>query len=1081
MTGDDNRDGDQPETSNPTPPIPPPTQQIPHTVSSIKLPILKKGEYDIWAMKMKHYLSHTYYPIWQVVTREKERKSRTILLMALLEDHLSKFPKMDDAKEMWEAIKSKFGGNDESKKMQKYLLKQQFEVFLCLPQKINDDDLEEIDLKGQSKGNQDSRRRDVRYNGNKARDNGRRPAYQDDSKALVTIDEEDIYWSGHVEEDTQKYVMMAYSSSNLGSDNESVFMNKECDLEDTPVNDRYAERMQAVPPSMTGNCMPSGPDVEIDYFKFTYGPKQTSVDESDFKPVEYASSESDSSVETTTSMPAPVDNAPKIVCEPKVWTDAPIIEEYESNSDDDSVFNVQEKIEKPSFAFIDYVKHVKSPRENIKETYIPNHIPKIEKHDRHGHTRKGLGYTRKACFICGSFSHLIRDCDFHEKRMEKQAALTKSKDKVTVQKENRPLWNNVQKGNGNTAAKASAGIVDSGCSRHMTRNKAHLADYQEFKGGSVAFRGRNGRITGKGKINAGRLDFEDVCYVKELKHYNLFFVSQMYDKKNKVLFTDTDCLVLSPDFKMPDENQNPSYKFTWADKEVPISEGSSVTTTETYMENYKNVSQDIRDQLNVEAEAVQIILTGIDNDIYSTINASIVNSSQPIYDEEPSVVAEDDEMSKDKEIDKLMAIISLSFKKIYKPTNKNLRTSSNTSKANQDNSPRINRGAGYNNQRLGIVAGARETVGTTVVQKSGIQCYNCKEFGHVAREYQKSKRAKDAAYHREKMLLYAADYGPIFDDDPLQKVSNNDNYNVFAIKSEHPEQSKSIHNTYLIEQDEHNVIIDSLDMSYDREHIDQNDDNDDLASERELLASLIEKLKCEIDDSKNHNKFFETSNKLLVEKLKGDIEDFKNKNKSLESSNNRFKEANNKLSETNALMYNDLKKFKTELDRRNDVEYASKVEINYAKAKGDLISYKMESQKSFNKYTQQINDLNQTISEMKKELSAHQETISILSQAKEAQIKLYKTREDKELDKFIALENKVKVLDNIVYKTSQSVQTMNMLNRNCKTSFAKPEFLKKANQVLLKIPRQHNMYSFNLKNIDPFGDLSCLFAKALID
>ncbi|GJS04487.1 retrovirus-related pol polyprotein from transposon TNT 1-94 [Tanacetum coccineum] len=62
-----------------------------------------------------------------------------------------------------------------------------------------------------------------------------------------------------------------------------------------------------------------------------------------------------------------------------------------------------------------------------------------------------------------------------------------------------------------------------------------------------------------------------------------------------------------------------------------------------------------------------------------------------------------------------------------------------------------------------------------------------------------------------------------------------------------------------------------------------------------------------------------------------------------------------------------------------------------------------------------------------------------MSQAKEAQIKLYKTREDKELDKVIALENKVKVLNDIVYKTGQSVQTMNMLNRNCKTGVCKPE------------------------------------------
>nr|GEX37876.1 integrase, catalytic region, zinc finger, CCHC-type, peptidase aspartic, catalytic [Tanacetum cinerariifolium] len=88
---------------------------------------------------------------------------------------------------------------------------------------------------------------------------------------------------------------------------------------------------------------------------------------------------------------------------------------------------------------------------------------------------------------------------------------------------------------------------------------------------------------------------------------------------------------------------------------------------------------------------------------------------------------------------------------------------------------------------------------------------------------------------------------------------------------------------------------------------------------------------------------------------------------------------------------------------------------------------------------------------MKKKLSVHQETISILSQQKEAQIKLYKTRKDKELDKVIALENKVKVLDNIVYKTGQSVQTMNMLNNKCQMSFAKPEFLKRAQRVNLRL------------------------------
>nr|GEY91574.1 hypothetical protein [Tanacetum cinerariifolium] len=341
-------------------------------------------------------------------------------------------------------------------------------------------------------------------------------------------------------------------------------------------------------------------------------------------------------------------------------------------------------------------------------------------------------------------------------------------------------------------------------------------------------------------------------------------------------------------------------------------------------------------------------------------------------------------------------------------------------RANQDNSLRINRGTGYDNQRIANVDGARENVetemgkGCSLAQGEDaivIQCYNCKEFGHVARECQKSKQAKDAAYHKEKMLLCkqeeariqlnaeqadwrddtdddeledqeleahymymaqlqevspdAADSGPIFDDEPLQKVSNDDHYNVFAIESTYPEQSESVNDTYPIEQDAQNVIIDLLDMNYDREEIDQNDDDNDLAKEHGLEC---------------------------------------------------------------------------------------------AKVRGDLLSYKMDYHKSCTKYTDTINALNQTISEIKDKLSAHQETISILSHQKEAQTKLYKTREDNELNKVIELEQKVKVLDNIVYKTDQSVQTMNMLNNKCRTSFAKPEFLKKAQR------ENHRLYDIGCYN-----------------
>nr|GEZ31946.1 putative ribonuclease H-like domain-containing protein [Tanacetum cinerariifolium] len=89
-----------------------------------------------------------------------------------------------------------------------------------------------------------------------------------------------------------------------------------------------------------------------------------------------------------------------------------------------------------------------------------------------------------------------------------------------------------------------------------TGNMSYLFDFEELNGGYVVFGGnpKGGKISRKGKIRIGKLDFDDVYFVKELK-FNLFSVSQMCDKNNSVLFTDTECLVLSPDFKLPDENQ----------------------------------------------------------------------------------------------------------------------------------------------------------------------------------------------------------------------------------------------------------------------------------------------------------------------------------------------------------------------------------------------------------------------------------------------------------------------------------------------------------------------------------------------
>ncbi|GKB60686.1 putative ribonuclease H-like domain-containing protein, partial [Tanacetum coccineum] len=117
--------------------------------------------------------------------------------------------------------------------------------------------------------------------------------------------------------------------------------------------------------------------------------------------------------------------------------------------------------------------------------------------------------------------------------------------------------NNVSKDKSGSWVSKRVNYIDpQGRIKHMTGNKDFLIDYQDIDGGFVAFGGsvRGGKIRGKGKIRIDKLDFEDVFFVKELK-FNLFSVSQMCDKKNSVLFTETECLVLSPNFKLLDTSQ----------------------------------------------------------------------------------------------------------------------------------------------------------------------------------------------------------------------------------------------------------------------------------------------------------------------------------------------------------------------------------------------------------------------------------------------------------------------------------------------------------------------------------------------
>ncbi|GJV24135.1 putative ribonuclease H-like domain-containing protein [Tanacetum coccineum] len=328
-----------------------------------------------------------------------------------------------------------------------------------------------------------------------------------------------------------------------------------------------------VPPPYTGNFMPPKPDLVY-----------PSLD--DFVDVNESVSESE------VEKPIVESNEPKTA---RKENGALIIEDW--------VFESEEENE--------------PKQDTYSSPFSPSRSPRGNKRNWNQQMSQKLGSDfemfNKACHVCGSFDHLKNDCNnwYNNERFAKPVwtvltrsgpiSLNTARPVNTVQPRTAvnnagPMKNGTRvntarpkavlsavKGNKRNAVKASAcwvwrpkhkvldhvsrnnsasisfkifNYIDAqGRSKHMIGNKSYLTNYEEIDGGFVAFGGnsKGGKITGKGKIRTGKLDFEDVYFVKELK-FNLFSVSQMCDKKNSVLFTDTECVVLSPDFKLTDES-----------------------------------------------------------------------------------------------------------------------------------------------------------------------------------------------------------------------------------------------------------------------------------------------------------------------------------------------------------------------------------------------------------------------------------------------------------------------------------------------------------------------------------------------
>ncbi|GJT99267.1 ribonuclease H-like domain-containing protein [Tanacetum coccineum] len=536
--------GSVPASNKGDAPAKPPQIITTNTLSNIKLPVLQKDDYDTWAMEMEHYLEYIDNEVWKVIQNgnskkrvtkgkdgvyrvlppttqeeqvadEKERKARTLLLMAVPKDHLRRFHGMDDAKEIWAAIKTRFGGNANSKKMQKAVLKQQFEAFTISSKESLEKGydrfqklLSQLDALGASVSDEDANHKFLR---------SLPPAW--DSLAMTMRTKETCKPTNLIDCGMSSTVKIGLGYG-IKSNAEVL---------------GYEEEISRVV------IIPIREQEDIDDSLYAYGkygpqPQSPSPTESDASSTVYSTCQSnDSDGEQGTVSDHSVNDDPIPI---------PSIEQVTiaTQKTQPQVPKPQQTVD-PSCA-----QHVKTPRQPIRTPVTPSPIPSYNRQNWNQGMQRDLGtgysFERKPCFVCGSLSHLIKDCDYYEKKMAREAAFKSTRVVHANVRQATPAWTNsnrvnkanqftprpvqlnnirpnlstasktiktgrvnVNTGHGNVSSVSSAGTqFKSGASRfntgkqHVNSGSVHVNSGTQFKSGASRFN------TGKQHVSSGRVN-----------------------------------------------------------------------------------------------------------------------------------------------------------------------------------------------------------------------------------------------------------------------------------------------------------------------------------------------------------------------------------------------------------------------------------------------------------------------------------------------------------------------------------------------------------------------------------------------
>nr|GEV43151.1 ribonuclease H-like domain-containing protein [Tanacetum cinerariifolium] len=454
--------------------------------------------------------------VQQILTRTRERKAKNTLLMAIPGERLVRFHGIKDAKTLWAAIKTRFGGYDRFQRLLSLLeihragvsTKDVNQNFLrSLPSAWSN-----ISLIMRNKPGIDNMDIDDLYNNLKVNETNIKGSFRSSSNL------HNVAFVSTESTSSTKNLMLLIVSPQL--DNEDLEQIDQEDLEEMDFKWQVAMLSMRVKGRDAGNERYKGRD-------------------NGKRPVREEDEKNCAKVKTGLGYDSQFNE--KEVLDVKEEEVTETVFDNRSSDEENSLANDRPKHIPAKIDFVkagEFVKPVKSVKhvkpikpvktaEQTKKSKNFSSSPKVDRKYWNGKMTQKLGldfgFAMKACFLCCSISHLIKDCTFHEDRMGKKSMLPNNVRMGTGHRESRPVWNNVQRINHQNKFAPIA---------VFTRVKSYLVDYQEINdGGFVTFGSSRGKITGKEKKAAqSHLDLDEFYGMKITLQQN-----GVAERKNKTL------------------------------------------------------------------------------------------------------------------------------------------------------------------------------------------------------------------------------------------------------------------------------------------------------------------------------------------------------------------------------------------------------------------------------------------------------------------------------------------------------------------------------------------------------------------